>query len=198
MKTSQQNTIEIELWNKIKSGDVKALECLYNEHVDALYNYGNKIFQNAQLVEDSIHDLFLDIWNYRKNLSPIMHTRAYLYTSLRRKISKTVQKNNFLPFDAKWDADLQLLIGSHEDRVIERDTVDEQTRKLRSHLNNLSPRQYEAIILKFYDKMSYEDIGSLMEVNEQSVRNLIQRGLEKLRKYARLAISICFFFHFFS
>lgn len=198
MRSNQQNTTETQLWSKIKAGDVKALELLYNQHVNALYNYGNKIFQNSQLVEDSIHDLFLDIWNYRKNLSPIMHTRAYLYTSLRRKISRTVQKNNFLPFDAKWDADLQLLIGSHEDRVIEKDMLDEQTRKLRSHLNNLSPRQYEAIILKFYDKMSYEDIGALMEVNEQSVRNLIQRGLEKLRKYVRITISIFFIFQFFN
>jgi RNA polymerase sigma factor (sigma-70 family) len=79
---------------------------------------------------------------------------------------------------------------SEESRVVEKELHDEQLEKLKKYLNNLSPRQYEAIILRFYDEMSYAEIALIMEVNEQSVRNLIQRGLEHLRQYSRLVVSV--------
>ncbi len=191
------NTIlsESHLWNRVKAGDTKAFEEVYNLHVKALYNYGNKIFQKSSLVEDEIHDLFVDLWNYRKNLSPVISIRAYLYSSLRRRIVKHKKASNSLGYDYRWD-ELHLLTDSEEDKLIEKEVLDEQTEKLRSHLNHLSPRQYEAIILRFYDKMSYSDIAGVMNVNEQSVRNLIQRGVENLRQYSRLTISILLMVHF--
>ena len=108
---------------------------VYNLHVKALYNYGNKIFHNSSLVEDAIHDLFVDLWNYRKNLSPVISIRAYLYSSLRRKITKHSKDLNVLAYDYKWD-ELYLLTDSDEKKIIERELVDEQTEKLRSHLNH--------------------------------------------------------------
>ena len=60
-------------------------------------------------------------------------------------------------------------------------------------LNNLSPRQYEAIVLRFYNKLSYLEIAEVMDVNEQSVRNLIQRGIESLRQHSQLIVSLLLF-----
>jgi RNA polymerase sigma-70 factor (ECF subfamily) len=73
---------------------------------------------------------------------------------------------------------------------VEKEGSDQQLERLKRYLNNLSPRQYEAIVLRFYDEMSYADIAAVMEVNEQSVRNLVQRGLEHLRQYSRLTIPV--------
>jgi RNA polymerase sigma factor (sigma-70 family) len=187
---------ESQLWDGIKAGDNRALEKVYNLHVKALYNYGNKICQNSSIVEDAIHDLFVDLVSYRKNLSPVISIKAYLFTSLRRKIIKAAKNSNAFGYDDKWE-EFHLLVDSEEDRLIEMESLDEQTEKLRSNLNNLSPRQYEAIVLRFYDKLSYDDIATVMEVNEQSVRNLIQRGLENLRQYSRLTISIMLIIHCF-
>ncbi|MEJ7644768.1 MAG: sigma-70 family RNA polymerase sigma factor [Chryseolinea sp.] len=180
---------ETHLWDRIKAGDKNALAEIYNLHAKALYNYGNKIFQNSQCVEDEIHDLFVDLWNYRANLGQIISGRAYLYASLRRKILKHKKNLNSLGYDYRWE-ELHLLTDSDEDKLIKKEFMDDQTEKLRSHLNNLSPRQYEAIILRFYEQLGYGDIATVMEVNEQSVRNLIQRGIENLRQYSRLTISL--------
>lgn len=189
MLSDQTTFSELQLWNRIKAGDKNALAEIYNLHIHALYNYGNKIFQHPQLVEDAIHDLFLDLWRYRKNLSPIKSIRAYLYASLRRKIIRSIKSSSSLGLEPKWE-ELNLLTDSDEKKLIEKEFIDEQTAKLRTHLNNLSLKQYEAITLRFYDKLSYGDIANLMEMNEQSVRNLIQRGLKKLRQYSRLTISL--------
>jgi RNA polymerase sigma factor (sigma-70 family) len=191
MYSSQNPTEDSQLWKDIISGDRKALAQIYDRYVKVLYNYGNKICQNKTIVQDAIHDVFVDIWRYHKNLSPADSVRFYLYVSLRRKILKQLQE---IPHYHGVDFDeLHLAIPSRETNLIESEAKDEQLMKLKINLNNLSPRQYEAIVLKFYDNLSYPEIAKLMEMNEQSVRNLIQRGLEQLKKFSKLVVSMLLF-----
>ena len=191
---------ESQLWTQLKNGDRNAFSKIYDLHFSALYNFGNKVCQDSALVEDAIHDLFADLWKYREKLSVANSVRAYLYSSLRRRIIKEDSKNGVsLRYDHRWE-ELNLTTSSPEAKRIEQEVSDEQLQKLKAHLNNLSPRQYEAIILKFYDDLSYQEISIVMEMNEQSVRNLIQRGLEHLRQYAKLVITLfplfLFSFHY--
>lgn len=179
---------EQQLWDGIKAGDKKALAAVYRLHAKALYNYGNKIYHNPSLVEDSIHDVFLDLWNYRERLSPVISIRAYLFASLRRKILRS-KESIVIGGDNKW-VDFDFVVESDENKIIDSELRDEQVQRLKAHLNNLSPRQYEAIVLRFYDKMHYRDIANVMDVNEQSARNLVQRGIEYLRQFARITVSI--------
>jgi RNA polymerase sigma factor (sigma-70 family) len=181
---------EAVLWDGIKAGDRSAFAQIYDQHLKALYNFANKICQDSLLIEDAIHDLFVDLWKYRENLSSTISVRAYLYASLRRRIVKLDNQNsNILRYDHKWE-ELNMVSFSQESEITEKETKDEQIKKLKAHLNNLSPRQYEAIILRFYDELSYEEIALIMEVNEQSVRNLIQRGLSHLRQFSGLVMSL--------
>ena len=48
-------------------------------------------------------------------------------------------------------------------------------------LGQLSPRQREALTLYYIEERKYEDICEIMDMNYQSVRNLMHRGLTKLR-----------------
>ncbi|HEY9046746.1 MAG TPA: sigma-70 family RNA polymerase sigma factor [Ohtaekwangia sp.] len=182
-------TKDLNLWSEIRCGNKHALAQLYDLHVKALYNYGRKICPNTALVEDAIQDVFIDLWRYQQKLATPVSIRFYLYASLRRRIIKEDQRNaSAIRFDFQWD-DINLISLSEEARVIQHEEVHAQSQLLKYNLNNLSPRQYEAIVLRFYDELSYAEIADLMQVNEQSVRNLIQRGLEHLRQYARLVIS---------
>jgi RNA polymerase sigma-70 factor (ECF subfamily) len=191
MPNPQDLPEDTQLWNDIISGDRNALALVYDRYVKVLYNYGNKICQNKMVVQDAIHDVFVDIWRYHKNLSPADSVRFYLYVSMRRKILK--QDLNIPHYPGLDFDDLHLTIPSRETNLIETEVKDEQLLKLKRNLNNLSPRQYEAIVLRFYDNLSYPEIAKLMEMNEQSVRNLIQRGLEQLKKFSKLVVSILLF-----
>jgi RNA polymerase sigma-70 factor (ECF subfamily) len=175
-----------ELWEAIRIGDKSALAQVYDLYVKALYNYGNKICHNPPMVEDAIQDVFVDIWRLHETITPCRSIKAYLYASLRRRILKEDQKK--LSLDFVWN-EMHLATLSGESILIEKEVHDEQLKKLKANLSNLSPRQYEAITLRFYDQLSYAEIGSLMNVNEQSVRNIIQRGIEHLRQSSKLVVS---------
>ena len=188
--TSQQHPADSELWERIKKSDRAALADLYDRYVKALYNYASKMCKDKEAVEDAIHDLFVDIWRYRETISSASSVRYYLYLSLRRKVIKSEMKRASLLHDGvKWEEVKSLVLPPAENSLIELEASDERTRRLKKYLNNLSPRQYEAIVLRFYDDFSYEEIASLMNLNAQSARNLVQRGLMHLRQYSQLLIS---------
>ncbi|MBL0743039.1 RNA polymerase sigma factor [Chryseolinea lacunae] len=176
------------LWLKIKSGDRESLEMLYRKLFGMLYRYGTK-FTSSKLVKDAIHDMFLDIWNYREKLQPTTSVRYYLFTTLKRRIVLNNQNHRrFSTFNYKSDWISVAADSSHEEIIIESECDDARTRKLRKYMQDLPPRQYEALLMKFYNKLSYREIADKLDVNEQSARNLVQRGLELLRKYSQITL----------
>ncbi len=61
---------------------------LYKSHIEILYRYGHKLTTDTQLVEDSIQDMFIELWNSRKRLSDTDSIKYYLFRILRRKITQ--------------------------------------------------------------------------------------------------------------
>ena len=185
MGASVEN-IEIECWNKMRRGDGASLSWIYDRYFRLLYNYGRKLNRDDRSVEDAIHDLFVDLWNTRQNLSATTSVRFYLYRSLRRRLARNhSEKDIFRDRSIDMDDFLQIERGI-EEQIVEEETSNLWIDQLKKMLNDLSPRQYEAMVLRFYDDFSWEEIGSILGVNEQSARNLVQRGLAQLREYSKL------------
>ena len=68
-----------------------------------------------------------------------------------------------------------------ETNYIKKEKENLCNRKVKSLLNELSARQREAITLYYIEEKKYDDICDIMNINYQSLRNLIHRGLTKLR-----------------
>lgn len=177
--------IEIKFWNGLRNGDPSSLSALYDRYFKLLYNYGKKINAGNRSLEDAIHDLFVDLWRFRENLSATTSVRFYLYRSLRRRLVRNRGKD-FYPENGMVPNDLLQSVPCLEQDIIEKETQHHRVNHLKKLLNDLSPRQYEALILRFYDELSFEEIGGILNVNEQSARNLVHRGLTQLKQYSKL------------
>ena len=71
-----------------------------------------------------------------------------------------------------------------EDDYMEEEQRQNEFSLVKRLLDQLSPRQREALTLYYIDEKKYEDICEIMNMNYQSVRNLMYRGLTKLRSLA--------------
>ena len=72
-----------------------------------------------------------------------------------------------------------------ESRYIVLEKAQTEHLMLESLMCRLSPRQREALTLYYIEEKKYEDICSIMDMNYQSVRNLMHRGLTKLREMVK-------------
>jgi RNA polymerase sigma factor (sigma-70 family) len=193
MNTFSEIGMDSTWWDAMRDGDKAAFANLYERYFKLLYNYGKKIGVDADTLEDAIHDLFVDLWRFRENLSPTSSVKFYLYRSLRRRVKRNMSASHYLTsHEFALEDMLQHMAPSSEQRIIDDEIHQQQVDRLRKLLDDLAPRQYEALILRFYDELSFEEIGSILSVNEQSARNLVQRGLVQLKQYARHVITLSF------
>ncbi|HUX59476.1 MAG TPA: sigma-70 family RNA polymerase sigma factor [Bacteroidales bacterium] len=174
-------TSDTLLWNNFRSGDEKSFENIYRTYVKPLYHYGSKFTNDKNFVLDCIQEVFVDIFTHRHNLGETNNIKLYLFVALKRKIICSLHKNNLiqsfpdeiLPF---------LSIYSSENEIPDFETDPGKINKLNKALKMLSPRQKEAIYLRFVSELRYEEMCQIMNLNYQSVRNLVHRAIEKLRK----------------
>ena len=174
------------LWQRFRQGDEEAFTLLYQRYVRVLYSYGKKLIADEAVVEDLVQDLFIDLWQSRSRLADAESPRFYLFRSLRRRIHKNCNGR----FNVRWDLideEFHPVALPKESEIIESEQTQKQKDELDAWLKSLPGRQYEVMMLRFYQDFSYSQISQILTINEQSVRNLVQRAVSKLRQ---LTISI--------
>ena len=184
---------EQTLWKDMISGNKKSFEDLYKQYFQALINYGFRITKNENLIEDAVQELFISIWNNRTNLSEVNEVKFYLFRSLKNKILRQLEKDIF---DKSEDVDVYLdyLISiSEEQKKIDSEQFDANLDTLQRAIAHLPIRQQEVINLKYYHDFTLEEIAKLMDVNKQSVSNLLFRSYAILRKHLKNLTILIFF-----
>lgn len=175
---------ENDLWGAFQTGSKTAFEQLYYQHSPALLSFGKKICNNPVLVQDSVHDVFVEIWKRRATLCSPTNVRHYLLRVLRNKLNNEFNQNKAVLFvDNMPDhTPVNLLEHSTIDSIISQETTDHLQLVLQNCIDQLPDRQREAVTLAFYHQCSNREIAEIMAINNQSVVNHINRALYALRK----------------
>ncbi|PPL02893.1 RNA polymerase sigma factor [Parapedobacter indicus] len=186
----------MDLWTQFITGDRKAFKELMETHVGPLFKYGIKFCREEELVRDTIQDLFIRLWERREHLSTEANAKAYLFASLRRMLFRKIQKQpDTVPYDNLEDA---VNFFSMEISVEQRFISDERLRfveqQMKMKIAALPTRQKEVIYLKFFMDMNREQISNIMQISPQTVSNLLQNALKKLRTDLRLILMNLLFF----
>lgn len=169
------------MWERFRNGDSSAFSQIYHLHVLALFQYGSKLSPDAAFVMDCIHDLFIDLNNYRKNIGATDNIRFYLIRSLKHKILRNLKGRHKTRND---DIDNHpfLLEAAFDEQQDELDAVKQKRRRLRDIINKLPDRQKEIIYLRYINDFTNEEIVRIMGINYQAVRNMLHKAIENLRK----------------
>lgn len=172
--------IDYLLWKRIKAGETDAFHELYLQYADVLFSFGAIYSKDQELVKDCIHDLFFDLYKYRKNLSDNDHIRNYLFKSLKRKIISP--KNGKLKLVYSSNIQDENVGGSlsAEDEIPEE--KEENLVRIRRAIGKLSDRQQEALNLRFQLGMPYSEIAKILDISVESVRTLIYRAVKTIRE----------------
>ena len=174
---------DVHLWQNIKRDNELAFSIIYKKYTQRLYNYGMHCCHDRDLVMDCLQELFVSIWDKRKQLTTVHSVGSYLFKSFRRLLMKKLSwRKRFLQsIDLKQEKYFEIALPA--DALIEIvELQEEQSEKLRRSLVTLTKRQREAIFLKFYNDLSYSDIASIMDLQVDSVYNIISKAIESLRQ----------------
>jgi len=109
--------------------------------------------------------------------------KPYLLKSLRHHIQDSLELRKARKFVEYENDSIFEMVYSHEDFLINQQITEDIKQKVIKALNQLTPRQREAIYLRFFEDLDFTMIGHVMEMNVQSVRNIIYRGMQVMRDF---------------
>ncbi|HEX2628496.1 MAG TPA: RNA polymerase sigma factor [Chitinophagaceae bacterium] len=181
---------ELQLWKSFQLGDEKALADLYSIYFTTLYNYGFKFSRDAGFVEDCIQELFIKLIRNKKNLSLPVSVKTYLFKALRSVMfDKWEQAKKHISQELNETTDFDLAF-QQESALVSSEDIAQQQRKLEAALQQLTPRQREAIFLKYQEGFSYPEIAEMLSLTQKATYKLIARAVQALRAATGPAILI--------
>lgn len=170
------------LWSSLKEGNENAFSLLFKKHYPQLVQYGNSFLPFPEKVQDCVQDVFTDIWIYREKLSDKVVVKAYLLASVRKRITKSLERDRIFRFSSSIESVEFLFDFSIEHQLISDETAASKVSNLNRLINDLPARQKEALYLRYTQQLTVDQIAETLDINYQSANNLLHRALLNLRK----------------
>jgi len=181
MNLSRSNTIDNELlWHNFIAGNTDAYARLYDIYADKMFSYGCTFTSDHESVKDCIMDIFVDIYDKRKKLDHVRNVQVFLFVSLKNRLIDKIRKTG--REEATDNFNIFRIDISVEEVLIKSEQEKEIREKVNKLLQSLSNRQREVIYFRYVEELSYEEIAAIMNMNYQSVRNLLHRAIMKMRE----------------
>jgi RNA polymerase sigma factor (sigma-70 family) len=183
MKTAFRTHEEHILWSAFKQGDTDSFRILFDTYYPVLINYGHKFTRDLFILEESIQDLFVKLWNNKINLASQVVVKHYLFRSFRRILFRKINQHTMLKYERidqdtyKFDFAL-----SADDHLVLKEQDKELKQLIKKALSKLSSRQREAIYLRFFEELPYEQVADILKMNIGGTYKLVYRALDRLKE----------------
>nr|WKN35181.1 sigma-70 family RNA polymerase sigma factor [Tunicatimonas sp. TK19036] len=173
---------DLSHWQQLQQGSPQALAALYDIFFPQLFRYGSQLVPDRALVQDTLQDFFVELYARHSSLSDVRQVRSYLYVAFRRKLLRLhLKQQRFTPYDSGSATEAHTL--SYEQKLVLDELGETQRASLTKALNSLSSRQKEAVFLRFYEEMDYDEIATVLDLKEvKYARTLIYRSIASLRE----------------
>ena len=161
----------------LKRRDEAALSVLFDTYYEKLYLFAEKYIYDSDKAHDIVQDVFLKIWENAERLELTSSIQHYLFASVRNgclnylKSLQIEDRNN----------------RKYAEAYIESQNVDmvddeELLARVRQVLDELPEKCREVCLLRFVGGYKYAEIAARLDMNENTVKAQLHRGMERLKQ----------------
>ncbi|HEY8895428.1 MAG TPA: RNA polymerase sigma-70 factor [Niastella sp.] len=171
---------EKELLQMVAGGSEDAFRALFNGYRSRLYTYILKISRSNEIAEDTVHDVFLKLWENRQNLAHVDNLNAYLYRMAHNKA--------YTGFKRRAKESLILAVLEKEQSGIYEGASDDtiSTKEVREFIqqavNKLTPQQKKVFLLSRQEGLKLDEIATTLQISKNTAKNHLIQALHTLRQ----------------
>jgi RNA polymerase sigma factor (sigma-70 family) len=170
------------LWDSFLSGDEEAYAYIYKQYVQVLFSYALQFTTDRELIKDCIQDVFEKIHRNRDKLSRTDNIKVYLFVILKNSLINVLKKKHTY-FQYIGGVEISPIeTETAADKLEEKEKEAKMKRDIQRIFSLLTPRQKEVMFYRYVEGLGIQDIASLVDMNYQSVQNLIQRSIKKIKE----------------
>jgi RNA polymerase sigma-70 factor (ECF subfamily) len=174
--------------NKENTGVDETFERFVANNYKRIFNYIFMIANDYEMAKDLTQETFLKAARgytqlRRKDRLDVWTFRIARNTTFSRLKKEQRRRSKFISlFTKRYEGELIDSISDPAQAIDEAVAKHEERSVVRKVLNELPPRMKEALILKEWENLSYEEIGGVMKVSKKAVKSLLHRARVAMRK----------------
>jgi len=170
----------IILYRIQKLADRKAFEVVYDSYRQRIARFLNLKISDQEVVADLLNEVFLKTWRYLRDDEPVEHLQALIFQIARTTVADYYRCRTNDQMTAL-DSEEAEMVPSKE---VPAEQLDSKMRveRVRRALPKLKESYREAIVLRYFEEMSIEEIALALEKSPGTVRVLIHRAVSALEK----------------
>lgn len=161
----------------------KQFQVVFKTYYNLLCNYAFTFTRDEDVCEDIVQDLFIKVWEQRRDLLREASIRYYLFTAVRNNciswLRKGKQQNT-----VKWEDQEAIAVAPEYPREPSGNQKD-QRQLLEQAIAQLPPKCKEVFLLSRFGKLSYREIASALGISEKTVENQLGKALKTLRAFLK-------------
>jgi len=167
-----QNTDD-SLMTQVQRSDQRAFRELFSRYYDAALRYASLLCGNREDACDLIQDAFVRVYRGAAQYKMQGRFRGWLFTIIRNlaadRVKRQVVRTTGSPAALSAAAKAPALPAREGNAPFEK-------------LAGLTDEQREIIVLRVVEEMTYAEIASITGLREENLRQIVSRGLSKLRE----------------
>ncbi|TJZ60019.1 sigma-70 family RNA polymerase sigma factor [Sphingobacterium olei] len=179
---NNNHTDEKFLLLRLKNGDERAFEILYNNYKVRIAGNLFKLLKSDDLVKEILQELFVKIWEVRTQIDPEKSFKSYLFRIAEnlvhdyfRKVAKDKRLLNKIVASSS-----ELYLHIEEDML-----TKEDAQKLHEAINLMPPQRKMVFTLCKLEGKSYKEVEEIMGINVKTISSHMLQANRFLRTYFR-------------
>lgn len=161
-----------ELWVEFLDDKMDSFREIYRENYQLLFSFAMKFLSDKSAAEDCLQTMFLNLLSSKHKLPVVNNVRAYLMKSIRNQILNS-KRTKAVEFPLIADSEFDFKKKGLNENIY---------KKLKVLIDKLSPRERELVYLKYFHGFRSTEISDLLEIEYQTVRNILSNAIKKMRK----------------
>jgi len=170
-----------ELMLRCRKGDTRAFELLYLKHEGLVFRNAMLMTNDREQAEDVLQDVFIAVWNARRSFNPkkAKFTTWLHKITMNRCIDNHRREQLLQPYSDEETIDLP---GANSDLPEEALINKLEYERLMRAVSQLDDKHRPALILRYFNNLSYRDIADVLNIPLGTVKSRIHNTLCLLRE----------------
>ncbi|MCK5730351.1 MAG: RNA polymerase sigma-70 factor [Draconibacterium sp.] len=168
-----------ELVEKVRKGDLEAFDQIFKKYGNRLFGFALSYIKSKEETEDIVQDVFLKIWDTRKNLKKETSLKSYLFTIAYHDMCQVFRKKQIHDKFLEKRSDTSDATINMEMHLEYKATL-EQVNQL---IDKLPKKQRVIFIKSRKEGKSSREIAEEMNLAPGTIDNNISGALKFLRKH---------------
>ncbi len=174
---------DAELGEQLASGDVRALELLYDRYGTLAYSVSTRVLGDPGKAEDVVQDVFLKLWTSAQRFDSNRGSlRTWLLTAVRNRSIDYLRGRGAHERSEK-EIPEQVAAAGHGSDPWREVSLAIEREAVRQAVDSLPSEQRQAVELAYFGGYSQPEIAEMIRVPLSTVKGRMRLGMEKLHSY---------------